>query len=170
MSNPTSPFKTIADVKRRNDSSGKHWFSTSSMRFFRSAVESKLLHGRYFVSSEQFVDSEGSADPRLYTVRFVDDEASIETIGDFQGHPTLAAALSAIAALVEVEEADEAIEATRIGTAEDDDVSHLSDADLADDIEFEESEQEAARVHPTAVYHPAHLAALRAERDRRCFG
>lgn len=85
-------FTTMADVKRANKAAGQFWFSPDTMRFFRGRIESELVAGRWFVSSEQYDDES----PRLYTVREVQPDASIETIGDFQGYRTKAAARKAI--------------------------------------------------------------------------
>lgn len=88
----TSTFKTMADVKRANRAAGGHWFSPDTLRFFRGRIESELMAGRYFVSSEQFDD--GS--PRLFTVREVDADGDISTVGDFQEHKTKSSAERAI--------------------------------------------------------------------------
>lgn len=64
-----------------------HYFSRSTMRFFRAKVESGLLYGRFFVTSEQFND----ASPRLYSVREIVGK-NIRTVGEFQGHHSKASA------------------------------------------------------------------------------
>jgi hypothetical protein len=84
-------FQTMADVKRANRAKGHHWFSTDTMRWFRCKIESELIAGRLFVTSERFDD--GS--PRLFTVRKVYPDADIGTVGEFQEHRTKNAALAA---------------------------------------------------------------------------
>ena len=78
---------TIRDIKRMNKNSGLHWFSPDTMRFFRSRVGDKVYQGNggvYFISSEQFVGSDGRSGERMYTVRKFDPvTASIDTVGDF---------------------------------------------------------------------------------------
>jgi len=67
------------------------WFNGDTMRFFNSVVESDLIGGKYFVTSEKFNEKQ----PRLFTVR----EASknrIRSIDGFQSHASLNSALGAI--------------------------------------------------------------------------
>lgn len=77
-------FKTIADVKQCN----RTWFEPGAMRFFRTRVESALIAGRYFITSEKYSDDA----PRLYSIREVDAECEIETVGKFQGYGSREAA------------------------------------------------------------------------------
>ena len=63
---------TMYDIELTNKQKGQHWFDPSSKRFFRSRYGQTVYHGPggiYFVSSEQFIGSNGNAAPRLYTVR-----------------------------------------------------------------------------------------------------
>lgn len=70
-------FNTLAEVKKANKDNGMLFFSPGSMKFFRSRMESTLLKGGYFITSEQFEDDE----PRTFAVRRVEDTlGSIETI------------------------------------------------------------------------------------------
>ena len=75
-------------LREINQLAGMFYFSPDTMRFFRSRLpayayvaESGL--GWYFVTSEQFVGSQGAA-PRAYTVRFMANDGNVSTIGDFQ--------------------------------------------------------------------------------------
>lgn len=78
--------RTVADVKARQRERGMHWFEPGAIRFFRTKIHtSELIHGRYFVTSEQFDD----ASPRLYSVRMVKPNFGINTVGKFQGYKTL---------------------------------------------------------------------------------
>lgn len=92
----TGPFPTITAAKAANKAAGLHFFDKDSMRFFRSRIESKMIRGRYFITSEQFVGSDGTADPRRFTVRMVEDDGSVESVGNFQGYATLAEAKAAV--------------------------------------------------------------------------
>ncbi len=87
-------FKTMAEVKQANKEAGQHWSSKGSMRFFNSRVESKLIGGRYFVTSEI-----GPDERKLYTVREVNEEAKISTVGEFQGHSSYDSAMEEIQAI-----------------------------------------------------------------------
>lgn len=73
-------FKNMAEVKAANKAIGNHWFDADTMRFFDSRIESELINGRYFVSSEQFQDEY----PRFYNVRSVEDDGKINTVRDFE--------------------------------------------------------------------------------------
>ena len=84
---------TLDDVKRNNKEAGLFWFSPDSMRFFRCKIESELIGGKFFVSSEQFAEDA----PRLYSIRKYDSKThSIDTVGKFQEHETRQDALDAI--------------------------------------------------------------------------
>lgn len=82
------------EVIEANEATGQNWFSQSTMDWFRSVIETPLIRGRYFVTSERDGDY-----PRRYTVRRVADDATIETVGEFQGYGTVASALLDVAAL-----------------------------------------------------------------------
>lgn len=85
--------KTMEDVKRNNKASGGFWFSPDTIRFFQSKVESELINGKYFVTSEKNMED----DPRLYTIRKYNPEThKIDTLGSFQAFKTLQDALDAI--------------------------------------------------------------------------
>lgn len=97
-------FSSIPALKAAANNAGSHWFSKGAMQFFSSKIESGMIAGRFFVTSEQ-CDADS---PRLYSVRVVTRDAaatpslSIDTVGDFQAHATLTdakAAAKAAAAL-----------------------------------------------------------------------
>ena len=72
-------FKTIADVRKANKENGFFWFSPKTMRFFDTKIETSLLKGGYFVTSED-VNKNGL---RKYKIRQVkNDKGNIKTIGD----------------------------------------------------------------------------------------
>ncbi len=86
---------SLSTIRAANKSAGLHFFDASSMRFFRSKVESRAAHlaadgvTAYFVTSEQFTPSTGTPDPRKFTVRKADlKSGSVDTHGSFQGHPS----------------------------------------------------------------------------------
>ena len=70
-------YKTIAEVKKANKSIGHHWFEASTMSFFNSVIETDLLHGRFFITSERMeLDM-----PKQYSIRCAQEDGSISTIG-----------------------------------------------------------------------------------------
>ncbi len=81
----TFAYHTMADVKAANQAIGNHWFDRSSMRFFNTRIESGLIGGRWFITSERFDDNA----PRKFTVRRADPDGSVDTEGDFQQYRTL---------------------------------------------------------------------------------
>ena len=78
---------TIAEIKRQHVG---HFFDKGALRFFNSTVCGKIF-GRYFVTSERF----DCNSPKFYTVRRLEEDGNIETIGDFQGYASLRAAQKA---------------------------------------------------------------------------
>lgn len=94
----TTRLRSMADVQAANQAAGQFWFSPATMAYFQCRIESDLLGGTYFITSEQ--EPRPSA-PRLYTVRrVIDGGASIETVGEFQQHPDLASALGHVSRLL----------------------------------------------------------------------
>lgn len=84
--------KSIAELKALNEKNGGCWFEASTMRFFGTKIESGIIQGKYFVTSEQ--QNEGR--PRKFTLRTFDTEGDIGTIGEFHAHDTKAEAIAAI--------------------------------------------------------------------------
>lgn len=81
-------YKTIAEIKAANKASGGYWFSPDTIRFFNSKIESDVMYGHFFITSERFDHNS----PRLYSVRYCDKDGDIMTVGKVQGHKTKAAA------------------------------------------------------------------------------
>ena len=86
--NDLSNFKTLADFKRAHKAAGGHFFDRGAMRFFESRIESGLLKGGYFITSERFASISYDADieipSRMFHVRKIDEEwpLGIDRIGD----------------------------------------------------------------------------------------
>lgn len=90
-------FKTMAEIKSANLRINHHWFDKGAMRFFDTRIETGVIKGKYFITSEQYHDSgchgwscnrNGSCGPRLYTIRIAFSDGSVDTIGDFQQFAT----------------------------------------------------------------------------------
>ena len=73
-------FSTIRQIQYHNALTGHHFFEPSSMRFFNSRIHSDVYGGCIFVTSER----SGWNAPRLYTVRKIEEDGGITTIGGFQ--------------------------------------------------------------------------------------
>jgi len=73
-------YKTIAEVKIANKNKGYFFFSPDTMRFFNSEIESEIIKGKYFITSERMKLSM----PKLYTIREAKENGSIDTVGNFQ--------------------------------------------------------------------------------------
>lgn len=79
-----------------------YFFSPGAMRFFESRLCQNVIvreSGYYFVTSEQFVSSEGVASPRKYTVRVMDkDTGDIDDLphDSFQRYASSKEAFAAI--------------------------------------------------------------------------
>ncbi|RJQ46849.1 MAG: hypothetical protein C4534_02045 [Gaiellales bacterium] len=91
----TYQYNSMADVKRANHESGGFWFEPATMRYFQTKIETSLIAGRYFVTSERHED-----EPRRYTCREALPDGSIESVGQFQQYRTLKEAREAIAGLL----------------------------------------------------------------------
>lgn len=78
------PFSTISQIRQHNTGAGNFFFSVDTMQFFDSRIESAVIGGRLFVTSEQCHHSDGSSEPRLFTIRVAADDGDIETVGKFQ--------------------------------------------------------------------------------------
>lgn len=83
---------SIAELKALNEQNGGTWFDRSNVRFFGTKIESEIIRGKYFITSEQQDDDK----PRRFTVRSFNDEGKINTIGEFHSHQTKRDAIEAI--------------------------------------------------------------------------
>ncbi len=91
---------TITEIKEANARAGQYFFSRETMRFFRSKVVSRVYgpdsEGMYyFVTSEQFVSSDGVAAPRRFTVRQFNPETAHINSLEFQAHAEREGAMTA---------------------------------------------------------------------------
>lgn len=87
-------FTNLQQVKRQHKALGGHFFDRDTMKFFGSRIESPLIGGKWFVTSEQYGD-----EPKRFTVRWVVDlgyRIAIETVGGFQEFDNLDDALTFI--------------------------------------------------------------------------
>ena len=75
-------YGSIAEIREANKAAGQHWFEKDTLRFFDGIVpeDQPIVHGRFFVSSEQF----DSRSRRMHTLRYANPDAAINTVGDFQ--------------------------------------------------------------------------------------
>jgi len=102
-------YGSIAEIRAANKAAGDHWFEKDTLRFFDGIVpeDQEVVHGRFFVSSEQF----NSDSPRLHTLRHVNAAGGIDTVGHFQQFETFddarAALSQALAGGVTVRQIDE---------------------------------------------------------------
>lgn len=84
--------KAIAEYNK----TGKYFFSKDTVKFWGSRIESVLIDGEYFVTSEDNFDRT----KRLYTVRkFSNNYQDIVTVGEFQAYETLEEATAALLAI-----------------------------------------------------------------------
>lgn len=88
MKNTTHHYVSIAHIENAHKG---YFFAESSKRFFRSRIsqDAYLTADKskgYFVTSEQFVGSQGAA-RRFYTLRVCDMvTGDISTVGEFQAY------------------------------------------------------------------------------------
>jgi hypothetical protein len=89
-------FSTIAQIKQANRRAGFHFFDRASMRFFSSRVSSLVVAGRYFITSERDTYDRHYNYPRAYTIRVINSNGSVDTVGEFQQYATLSQAKRAV--------------------------------------------------------------------------
>ncbi len=84
-------YANLNAVVKANDEAGGHWFEADTMEFFKARLETDLIGGRYFITSER-----GPYGPRAFSVRMADKKAHIQTVGDFMAYKTLKDAKAAL--------------------------------------------------------------------------
>lgn len=85
MSAGTIPMSEVRAGYAKLAGPDGHWFDADAARFFRSILPKLAFYGPggvYFVTSEQFVGSDGVAAPRRYTVRAWHG-GRVDTVGEF---------------------------------------------------------------------------------------
>jgi hypothetical protein len=85
-------FTSMTDIKRANKAAGHHWFDEGTLAFFNSRIYEQVYAGRYFISAEHYDDTV----PERYTIRMVNPDGSIGTVGKFQQYDSAHAARDAI--------------------------------------------------------------------------
>ncbi len=83
-------FNTINDIQKLNVDKGQHFFDEAAMTFFDSIIESGVINGNLFITSECFEKG-----LRLFTIRYARDDGTIGTVGEFQRFATLLEAVTA---------------------------------------------------------------------------
>lgn len=73
-------FKSIAEVKAANKALGHNWFEPATMRFFGTVIETPLIGGRHFITSDKMEPG----DEKRYAVRQVNENGSVETVGNIR--------------------------------------------------------------------------------------
>lgn len=86
--------RTIEELKALNRENGGCWFEKSTMRFFGTWIQTGVIRGCYFITSEQPPHGR-----RAFTVRQFDSEGNVSTVGTLCGHATLQDARDAINAI-----------------------------------------------------------------------
>ena len=90
-------YLNLLAVVHANDEAGRHWFEADTMEFFLTRLESDLIDGRYFITSEK-----GPHGPRAFSIRLADEDAHIQTVGEFMGYETKTDAIHAVTRLGQV--------------------------------------------------------------------
>ena len=68
---------------QHNAAKGYHFFDRGTMKFWKSRVESTLIRGRYFITSEDEWAMDGKVPKRIYAVRYANNDATIKTMASF---------------------------------------------------------------------------------------
>ena len=89
-------FGSLAEVKAAFEAEDNGWFSKGTMAWWHSKIESDLAGGQFFITSEQReADTERKFSVRK-VIRTKAGSLSIDTIGEFHSHETLAQARAAL--------------------------------------------------------------------------
>lgn len=71
-------YHSMSDVMAANAAIGNCWFDRSTMRYFKTKIETGLIAGHRFITSER---REGER--RRYTIRDAAPDGSVNTVGEF---------------------------------------------------------------------------------------
>lgn len=89
-------FNSVPDMKKTVKAAGSHFFDKDAMKFFNSKIETPLMSGSFFVTSEYRDDpAEKRYTPRYFT-RGEDGSYTHHDIGEFNTLETLAEARAVI--------------------------------------------------------------------------
>lgn len=87
--------ESIEDLTELNRQNGGCWFEPDTMSFFGTQIETEIIQGKYFVTSEQPPHG-----PRKFTLRSFDQKGRVNTVGEFCAYDDKDEALNAIPELV----------------------------------------------------------------------
>lgn len=81
-------FRTVEDIAKANESHGHCWFSPATMEAWGTRIESEVIGGSWFISSEDHPS--GAQHGRVYSVRHVSSDGDVHTdrrtnTGDYSG-------------------------------------------------------------------------------------
>lgn len=90
-------MNTIEQIKDANRKAGRFFFEPETLRFFRSRISQAVCPlpngAALFMTSEQFVASNGWKAPRKWSLRLAKPDGDIDSVGDFQAFNSRGAAL-----------------------------------------------------------------------------
>lgn len=87
--------RTISELKALNEKNGGCWFGKAEKRFFGTRIESGVIAGHYFITSEQ-----PPHDRRKFTIRSFDAVGDVDTVGEFCAYNSASEARTALNAIL----------------------------------------------------------------------
>lgn len=84
-------YQSIEEIQSANRDAGQFWFTPGTMAFFRTRIESEVIAGYWFITSE-----EGPIGERRFSIRVADDQGMVDTVGQFMGYDSAQAAREAL--------------------------------------------------------------------------
>jgi hypothetical protein len=85
-------FETVRQIRGAHREAGRYWFAESASRYFGTRIHDVVYGGRYFVTSEKDPLGVWRDGQRRYSVRRVNDDLDVETVGKFGAYATARAA------------------------------------------------------------------------------
>ena len=83
-------YKDLDEVAAANAANGLHWFEESTMAFFDTVLETDLIDGQWFITTEKHPDASRTIGwGRRASVRKVLPGGAVKTEGEFGGHATV---------------------------------------------------------------------------------
>ena len=79
-------YESIDEIKQANRAIGHNFFSPDTLRFFSSRILEGVINGRFFITSERY--NRNPSNPRMYTVRWVNNRGAVGNADNFQAHYT----------------------------------------------------------------------------------